>query len=126
MVPTGAGESGNLRTFDAPEAVMPDNEHLLPMEHGWLVEQESRFDEQLVRMLSSGLRDELSLLIRGISTGGEPVDLDASELTHDLELWRSLTPAQHAELLLITRGESTKGPIQDLKRLEESIDRRVG
>jgi hypothetical protein len=113
-----AGGSGDFLPIKGPEAVMPENKEDRP---DWLSERERRLDEQLWRTLPPSQREELSLLMRGQSSGGVVLDLDELEHDHDLQLWHSLTSAQRTDVELLRRGESTEGLILDLDQLGESL-----
>src|SRR3979409_1837916 len=91
----------------------------------WLGEQEIRSDERLLATLTPAQRHELTMLLRGMSTGGLVVDLAAKERSLAAALWAGLTAAQRAEAELVIRGESTSGRVVDLDAIEESLDHRL-
>jgi hypothetical protein len=96
-----------------------------PTNADWLGKQEIRSDERLLATLTPAQCQELTLLLRGMSTGGLVVDLAAKERSLDAALWAGLTAAQRAEAELIIRGESTSGRVVDLDAIEESLDHRL-
>lgn len=91
----------------------------------WLGNRGVHSDQHLLATLNSGQLQELTMLMRGVSTGGSEVDLAAKERSLDAALLARLTAAQRAEAELIIRGETTNGHVLDLEEIEASLDHRL-